>query len=46
MPQKLLFVSLILTLTSCGQPGPLYLPTKPEPVLVKPAPEPKELKKD
>jgi predicted small lipoprotein YifL len=46
MPHKLLCLPLILALSSCGQPGPLYLPTKSAPVPVKPKPELKEPKKD
>ncbi|SJM93931.1 conserved hypothetical protein [Crenothrix polyspora] len=47
MPQyKLIYLALIVTLASCGQPGALYIPHKPTPVSVKPKPELKELKKD
>jgi predicted small lipoprotein YifL len=43
---RLLYMPLILALSSCGQPGPLYLPSKPVPVPAKPKPEFKEPKKD
>jgi len=35
----LLFLPLVSVLTGCGQPGPLYLPIKPSPAQVEPAPK-------
>lgn len=37
---RLLFLLLIPMVTSCGQPGPLYLPTEKPPIHVEPEPEP------
>jgi predicted small lipoprotein YifL len=45
MIHKLICVPLILILTGCGQPGPLYLPTK-APIPVKPKPDLKKPNKD
>ena len=35
----LLFILLIPLITSCGQPGPLYLPTGKPPIHVEPEPD-------
>jgi predicted small lipoprotein YifL len=46
MYHKLISLILITLLTGCGQPGPLYLPSKPTPVLVKPQPALKASKQE
>lgn len=36
------FIGLVLVLTACGQPGPLYLPTDKPPVYVPPEEQTKQ----
>jgi predicted small lipoprotein YifL len=44
-PSKcLLFFLALLTLTACGQPGPLYLPDQKPPIQTAPEPEPEKNK--
>jgi len=38
--QLFLFLVLCSALIGCGQPGPLYLPSKAPPVNVEPSPKP------
>jgi predicted small lipoprotein YifL len=40
-----LFLLLNLSLASCGQTGPLYLPSKPSPVVPTPKPPATDLQK-